>query len=1113
KGSCDNSKRHRQSTTYTYAQIRREVNEGVHTILNNAQVGEAYHNQLYHQPSLAELVQRHRQRQQLNDQHEGDQILEDAVEFHPDNGQDPFSDDDVDNNNDDENSSLDDNVQPDDASSSSNNTSMTDEHPNLPKKYTDTAKRYDTMKNKMPTTPAPDRFHYKNNMSARATAYAELLMICQKHGGNKALYDDIAHWAQSWESRYPNCFAVKNRIHKWNRKRILKHIKAVFKFNSLEPVIHTVELHDGRKVSVPEVDFAESMRSILNDRSVMAHIMKGLDPQTWRPLFDEVTHESDPNAVIHDKDTGWMYWQGIKLHCPDAPEVDPRKVRPFPVLIHIDQSHTNVFGHLKVAPVQMMPAMIDVDGQQEISSWRQTATIPNLSVGLGKDKKRGYTALNKLRDYHKVLEAALSSFKQCYEDGGFLWVDDQGNDIVLKPYVLFFIGDIAGVNEMVGHYNNCNANCLAKDCHCTQDDLLQFPPKCKPMRWLDLQQCETVEEVFDLYESHNLISERDMDAVLHDELFARSISKHPIKNAFDGLPLADPYQGIIGMTPQEFLHMMGGGIYKYIIMGIKDIVGENTSNQADKASINEVFPDIKEYLSRNAEKDINRMSNRNGFFDLTSLTSQEVRGNFFGLVIFMHTTYGREILQPLFEEKNIDYDDMLETCLLVLSWERFYLDSQKRMYVEDAEAVTWDLQQRIMKHIPRQAKDRVGHNPGSKGWRIVKFKAMSFMTALNLKFGCAKCYDTGPNENNHKRFVKGNAKLTQRIASKFSTQLARNDFDRVVIGMVYDAISQYCSKDHKSYESGVVSGVHRQYYDDSDEDDHSDESDDDDEDRHNNDHSLIRRINRGIEGLTGMYNLCIDIDARMRITVSHKWKERGQTLLGIEPNTFLPKAIAELSCKYRSHHNMGTATRLKLECYTRAVINGNSYRCSPYWKGSSWYDWATVTFPNSQANDNEQNQKCTCACRILGFFRYLSPGALTYGQMELQGHHPDDVEQSLDDTLYVLLHCQTTYFSFHQLQSRYIRKIEMTDTNQMYIVPASWLRNPLLVVPDIIDLGHVSEERFMVICPWHKSGSIFLHYVNLYMEQHGHPDDDEFDMTEVGGDIEGDSDSDYEDNW
>jgi hypothetical protein len=35
-----------------------------------------------------------------------------------------------------------------------------------------------------------------------------------------------------------------------------------------------------------------------------------------------------------------------------------------------------------------------------------------------------------------------------------------------------------------------------------------------------------------------------------------------ITSAFDMLPLADEFLGIIGMTPQDFLHMMGGGMYK-----------------------------------------------------------------------------------------------------------------------------------------------------------------------------------------------------------------------------------------------------------------------------------------------------------------------------------------------------------------------------------------------------------------------------------------------------------------------------------------------------------------------------------------------------------------------
>jgi hypothetical protein len=42
-----------------------------------------------------------------------------------------------------------------------------------------------------------------------------------------------------------------------------------------------------------------------------------------------------------------------------------------------------------------------------------------------------------------------------------------------------------------------------------------------------------------------------MSDMMNDAELAKSLSKHPITNAFDVLPLSDPYQGIIGMTPQE----------------------------------------------------------------------------------------------------------------------------------------------------------------------------------------------------------------------------------------------------------------------------------------------------------------------------------------------------------------------------------------------------------------------------------------------------------------------------------------------------------------------------------------------------------------------------------
>jgi hypothetical protein len=78
-------------------------------------------------------------------------------------------------------------------------------------------------------------------------------------------------------------------------------LKGVFPFHGLEPDSITVELHDKRQVSVPVIDFAESMQSILDDKEVTKHIMKGLDPKTWRPKKPEQEHETDPHAIIDDK--------------------------------------------------------------------------------------------------------------------------------------------------------------------------------------------------------------------------------------------------------------------------------------------------------------------------------------------------------------------------------------------------------------------------------------------------------------------------------------------------------------------------------------------------------------------------------------------------------------------------------------------------------------------------------------------------------------------------------------------------------------------------------------------------------------------------------------------
>ena len=89
-----------------------------------------------------------------------------------------------------------------------------------------------------------------------------------------------------------------------------------------------------------------------------------------------------------------------------------------------------------------------------------------------------------------------------------------------------------------------------------------------------------------------------------------------MSTAWDKLPLADAYLGIIGITPQEFLHAMGSGLYKHDLHAVREIIGQNTSNARTKLAINKGFVDVKFALTHNSDRDISRMMNRNGFFNV-----------------------------------------------------------------------------------------------------------------------------------------------------------------------------------------------------------------------------------------------------------------------------------------------------------------------------------------------------------------------------------------------------------------------------------------------------------------------------------------------------------------
>jgi hypothetical protein len=164
------------------------------TLNNNCNLRDAYTNQLFNQPSLTERV-REQLEQENHPDSQDERVDNDEMEVDFDPAPpppfNPF-------------------LEPTPGDDSR------DDDSTLPVKFLNKRQRFEEMKKKLPDNlPTPESYVYTNSMSAQATAYVELLQICQKHGASKTMFDEIATWATEWTEKDPNVFKVKNKAQKW----------------------------------------------------------------------------------------------------------------------------------------------------------------------------------------------------------------------------------------------------------------------------------------------------------------------------------------------------------------------------------------------------------------------------------------------------------------------------------------------------------------------------------------------------------------------------------------------------------------------------------------------------------------------------------------------------------------------------------------------------------------------------------------------------------------------------------------------------------------------------------------------------------------------------------
>lgn len=212
--------------------------------------------------------------------------------------------------------------------------------------------------------------------------------------------------------------------------------------------------------------------------------------------------EGTMNVPVGDIYTGSAISEGIEMFVPRK-DLYPHKgvhVRPFPIILFIDKSHTDLFGSLAVTPILWVPAFLNYRCRMKQGVWRVLAYLPPLHVGKGSHAGKldidvhsegahrrtvGYRpqeAKKKLMDLHTCLGVGLRSFKKAAKRG-FLHRDEHGTLFHYYPFIAAIVGDTSGNNELTCHYNcsgNSKISCPSNSCKCDFDQLMSSTFECQP---------------------------------------------------------------------------------------------------------------------------------------------------------------------------------------------------------------------------------------------------------------------------------------------------------------------------------------------------------------------------------------------------------------------------------------------------------------------------------------------------------------------------------------------------------------------------------------------------------------------------------------------------------
>ena len=726
---------------------------------------------------------------------------------------------------------------------------------------------------------------------------------------------------------------------------------------------------------------------------------------------------------------------------------------------------------------------------------RTKKTKTTKTVGKG-DESAGR---RKLKDRHACYRAVFKSMMDVIDAGG-VRAKYRGKRCLFKPFVLAVIGDTKGYNILCCKFNctgNRNVNSLMKCCLCSFGDLTKTRPKCRRVTaaevekahkeaneeyckeisfhpiesaWSELPIADIVEGItgvtpYEALHVHGHGTYKDAIEFIHDflgagdtnkaakeefDLLFKQVAADLMQNAEKRFPLISTAHGIMDLTKVTGMERKGN----YLVMVVclqtdrgREIISRCIAMKRGRKDRKEANGKLNLAAAKEDEasktKDKNRAQSLRKDAEALRAEAQDIMNKTAPTATTRRRKKGdsgaqtdpyRDLLQ--FQTKMV-----IETMCLVLAYDEWCARPKKKWELENAEEAVTHLLRFIKRYLPKYVvvKKDGSTKKGANGYHKVKFHALWTFIHYQKKFGCSANTDGGAGEQHHKWSVNRSGQQTQRRWISFADQTARRTTEHTLIAHAHKFVRHMCPPDRRNLYNYTTKDKER----------------------------LLTGKVTGNEKLLGRVELYLRPEPKPRkakqhtFNFSHMWLDNRRRIAGMKPSSLLLQGIATDCQSPMSQYVTNTNLReVVVEAWTELRVPGAEpgsgsviYRCCEDYDGFGRprYDWALVLSPPGLDRRGKTVEPSTWIARLLGFFRYKTPGYPTWQLRDVDGFSEEEIldEQMTDDTLYVACigaNSQTGYVTKEQLDAEIIYPFVLDEKPDVYLLPATAIQMPLAVV-------------------------------------------------------------------